>query len=162
MTIEDHQVRDGSRLITFNGWLLGHVSSQRPEVPRWTELSLFKTKGGSYVLEKVGKSVVLHEPGCPRIIGNIPRFQEAHPGDDPDVGYTYDDCVGDTYDITTLLAEEDRYWATIAEDPNQIVTALYRSRDGARHLPRVSVELLKKVAEKDSEIGSAYLVERIS
>jgi hypothetical protein len=162
LMIEEHKARDGHRLLTFEGRLLGYVSSQRPNSPRWTELRLFKTVGGSYVLEKVGASIVTHVPGCPKIIGDLPRFQDQYPGEDPDVGYWYDDCVPDTYDFTTLLVEEPRYWATIAEDPNEIVAALYRKKDGSRHLPRISVDLLELVSEHDKTIESAYRVERIS
>lgn len=156
-----HRVQDGSRILTFEGRLLGAVSSKR-SAPRWSELRLYKTHGGSYVLEKVGRSVVLHIPGCKSVLGKIPRFEDEHPGDDPDDGYWYDDCVPDIYDITSLLVEKDRHWALIADDPAQIIDALYRRRDGARHLPRLSIELLEKVSREDREISGSYLVERIS
>lgn len=160
--VAEHKVRDGNRLITFEGFVLGKVSSRRPESPRWTELLLLKTLGGSYVLEKLGMSIVTHVPGCPRILGNIPRFQDLYPGDDPEDGFEYDECVGDEYDFVQLLVEEPRYWATIATDPHEIVAALYRKRDGSRHLPRISIDLLEKVSESDPDINSAYRVERIS
>ncbi len=161
MSIEEHKVRDGKRLLTFEGWLLGAVSSQRPGNPRWTEIRLFKTVGSSYVLEKLGASIVMHEPGCPEIIGDLPRFQEEYPGEDPEQGFVFDSCVADTYDFTTLLVERPIYWATIAEDPNKIVAALYRERDGIRHLPRISIDLLEAAAANDQEINDAYRVERI-
>jgi hypothetical protein len=162
LAVAEWKVRDGNRLIQFEGICLGKVSSRRPESPRWTDLSLFKTNGGSYVLEKLGMSIVLHMPGCPHILGVLPRFQDTYAGADPDEGYQYDDCVPDTYDFTQLLVEEPRYWATIATDPNEIVAALYRKRDGSRHLPRISIELLEKVSEIDNDINAAYRVERIS
>jgi hypothetical protein len=162
MTFGEFKVRDGARLIAFEGRHLGKVSSRRPDSPRWTELQLFRTSGGSYVLEKLGMSIMLHVPGCPRILGEIPRFQDAYPGEDPDVGFEYDECVGAEYDFTRLLVEEPRYWATIATDPHEIVAALYRKRDGSRHLPRISIELLENVAAIDEAINAAYRVERIS
>ena len=155
------QVRDGSRLITFQGTLLGSVSSERQGSPRWTEMSLYLTHGGSYVLEKVGRSVMTHMPGCSRIIGKLPRFQEAHPGDDPEVGYWYDDCVPDEYDFTQMLVEEDRFWAVIAEDPGRVVEALHRKKEGSRQLPRISMDLLDEAGKHDERIRDAYLVERI-
>ncbi len=158
-----HQVRDGPRLITFEGVLLSSVSSRRePDSPRWTELSLYKTIGDQYVLEKVGRSVVTHTPGCAEILGKIPRFQDAHPGDDPDEGYQYHDCVEDTYDFTKLLVEEDRYWASITNDPRKIVDALYRKQEGSRHLPRVSLNLLLDAEKEDPLISGAWRIERIS
>ena len=105
--MERCEVRDGLRVITFDGDRLGHVTSWRSSAPRWTEMSLYRTEGGSFVLEKVGRSVMCHVPTCkipPQgwpvakkpwsvSVGKLPRFQEEHPGDDPDVGYWYCDCV---------------------------------------------------------------------
>ena len=155
-----HQVRDGARLISFEGDLLATTSSRRDESPRWTEMSVYRTEKGSYVLEKVGRSIVTHTPGCKEIIGTIPRFQEEHPGDDPD-DYVYHGCVPEEYDFTELLIEADRYWATIAEDPAKIVDALYRKRDGERHMPRISLDLLAAAGELDEDLRHAAEVEYI-
>lgn len=162
-TATTYQVRDRSRLLSFTGTQLATVSSrQDPSQTRWTEMSLYVTDGGSYVLEKVGRSIVTHSPGCSAIIGSIPRFQDAHPGDDPDIGYAYHDCVPDEYDFTRLLAEEDRYWAVIAEDPRRIVEALYRRQDTMRYLPRVGIRLLEQASLADPLIADSWQVERIN
>lgn len=158
-----HQVRDGSRLLTFEGDLLGCVSSRRDGAPRWTEMSIYKTHGtGSYVLEKVGLSVVTHVEGCPGIIDPpLPRFQEEHPGADPDDGFEYDDCVPEEYDFTKLLVERTRYWSTISDQPDKIVDALYRLRDGVRTMPRISLALLEDVSKADPSFGEGWRVEVI-
>ena len=160
--VESRHVRDGSRQISFEGTLLAKVSSERPGTSRWTEMRLFKTAGGSYVLEKVGRSVMTHMPGCPRIIGRIPRFQEAHPGEEPENGFWFDDCVPEEYDFTQLLSEEDRFWAVIADQPDRVVEALYRKKEGSRYLPRISLDLLEQAAAVDPLLGDAYLIEKIS
>jgi hypothetical protein len=147
-------------VLTFEGELLGSASSKRTS-PRWSELRLYRTTAGTYVLEKVGRSTVVHVPGCPDILGSLPRFEDEHPGDNPD-DYWYDDCVPEIYDITTLLVEKDRHWALIADDPGQVVDALYRRKDGARHLPRLSIELLDGVIREDEALANCYRVERIS
>jgi hypothetical protein len=159
---DTYQVRDGSRLITFTGQRLGFISSQRDGNPRWTEMSVYKTDGGTYVLEKVGKSLVMHWPGCPDIKGEIPRFQEAHPGDDPDDGYTFHDCVPEEYDFTKLLVEEDRYWSMVADMPERVVEALYRRREGSTHLPRIAMDLLEQVSTSDPAFGLGWRVAQIS
>lgn len=156
-----YQVRDGARLLSFEGELLGAVSSRRGD-PRWTEMSLYRTLKGQYVLEKVGRSVMTHVVGCPEILGDIPRFQEAHPGDDPDVGYIFHHCVPEEYDFTALLVEADRYWATVVDDPEKIVEALYRRRQGIRHLPRIGIDLLEQVSQNDPSFGDLWRVEHIS
>lgn len=158
---DKHQVRDGPRLITFEGEILGSVSSRRDNAARWTEMSIFKTIGGQYVLEKVGRSVRTHVRGCSEILSELPRFQDEHPGDDPDVGYEFHTCVPTEYDFTQLLVEEDRYWATITSDPEKIVDALYRKKPGSRHLPRVSLDLLEAAEVNDQAIGASWRVEQI-
>lgn len=166
-TLQQHQVRDGIKLLRFDGVLLGHVSS-RTDQPRWTEMSVYKTgplaghPDGMYVLEKVGRSVLTHVPACRDRKPDIPRFQAAHPGDDPDIGYEYHDCVPEVYDFPSLLVEEDRYWATQCENSDCIVDALYRRRQGGSHLPRISLDLLELVERADPNFGCNWRVEYIA
>lgn len=157
-----HQVRDGSRLITFDGEKLGFSSSERDGVPRWTEMTVYLTDGGSYVLEKVGRSLVCHMPGCNEI-DQLPRFQEQHPGDDPDNGYVFhEECVPETYDFTRLLIEENRYWALVTKEPKEILEALERRRDGIRTLPRIGMELLEQVSGTHPDFGDFWRTEHIA
>lgn len=156
------QVRDGARLLTFDGLQLGRVSSERSNSPRWTELAIYQTVGGSYVLEKVGRSVVTHVPGCPEILGELPRFQEAHPGEDPD-DYHYHDCVPESYNFTQLLTEQARYWALVSKDAAEIVDALrIRRRSASEHMPRLSVDLLNAVSRIDAHFEDSWRVEHIA
>jgi hypothetical protein len=155
-------VQDGSRKITFEGDLIASVSSVGPSKPRWSEYRLYKTISGTYVLEKVGRSIVVHTPGCPEIIDTLDRFQDKNPGKDPSDGFWLcESCMTSRYDITALLVEHDRHWVTITEEPAHVVDALYRKRDGARHLPRLSLELLDQAARVDDNLADAFRVERI-
>ena len=159
-----HRVRDGrTRVIEFEGDLLAEVSSRRARGPRWTELRLFRTDAGSYVLEKVGVSVVVHAPQCPEILNPLPRFQEEHPGADPIDGNWWfcERCaeVARHGDITKLLVETNRYWVTIAQEPEQIVEALYRRKNGARSMQRMSLDLLDAAGAVDPAIAGAYSAE---
>jgi hypothetical protein len=157
---QTHRVRDGAqRVIEFNGDLLGEATSRRTQGPRWTELRLFKTDAGMYVLEKVGASVVVHAPHCEDIIGDLPRFQETYPGADPADGtwWICERCGSDAVrDITKLLVETNRYWATVADNPAEIVDALYRRKNGARSMPRMSLDLLDEAGRVDPSILDAF------
>jgi hypothetical protein len=161
----DCQVRDGHRLLTFDGQLLAAVSSRDGEKDRWTEMRVYQTNGGSYILEKVGRSVRLHMPGCDDILKDLPLFQQAHPGEDPDYGYSWcEKCsppIGEEYDFTTLLVEEDRYWATLSTDPEVIIDALWRKREGYRRLPHISVQLLTALSRVDPAFDS-WRTEKVS
>jgi hypothetical protein len=157
------KVRDGqTRIIEFDGQRLGEVSSRRSQAPRWTELRLYRTDAGVYVLEKVGASVVVHAPGCSDILNPLPRFQEMHPGADPSDGtWWFCERCGDlaVRDITKLLVESNRYWAIIAEDPAQIVDSLYRRKNGARSMPRMSLDLLDEAGRCDPTILDSFKAE---
>jgi hypothetical protein len=162
----DQQVRDGNRLLTFDGELLATISSRESlDKDRWTEMSVFRTTGGSYILEKVGRSTRLHMPGCSDILKDLPLFQQAHPGEDPEAGYSWCDLcsppVGEEYDFPSLLVEEDRYWATISTDPEVIIDALWRKREGYRRLPRISVQLLTELTDADPAF-TIWQTERVS
>lgn len=156
------EVRDGSRRITFEGDMIAFVSSASNSKPRWSEYKLHKTVGGTYVLEKIGRSIVVHTPTCPEIIDSLNRFQAEHPGKDPTDGWWFcESCTSGRVDITALLVEHDRHWVTISDDAEHIIDALYRRKEGARHLPRLSLELLDQAARVDEAIAEAFRVERI-
>ncbi len=164
--VHGQMVRDGLRLLTFDGHLLASVSSRESiEKDRWTTMAVFRTAGGSYILEKVGRSMRLHMPGCSDILKDLPLFEQAHPGEDPEEGYSWcticSPAIGEEYNITELLCEEDRYWATLSTDPKVIIEALYRKREGYTRLPRISVQLLTDLCLVDSAF-EVWRTEKVS
>lgn len=167
MPKQEFAVIDGYRRITFRGDLLAKASTRRPNAWRWTDLALYRTTGGTYILEKIGASRVMHIADCPFVIADLPRFQEIYPGEDPeDDAYhfcdpsTSDPCVPDgaLYDFPSLLVEQDRHWAQISDDAPSVVRSLMRYRNGSRWLPRVSVQLLSRAADVDEKVKVAYLL----
>ena len=62
-----HEVKDGSRTLQFNGRLLGESTSWRRGSTRWIEFKLFKTENGSYILSRVGVSLIFHGAACPLV-----------------------------------------------------------------------------------------------
>lgn len=63
--MKEHTItRDGERDIIFTGELIASVSSSPEQsrsdysgsTGRWTELSLYRTKGGKYVCESIGRT----------------------------------------------------------------------------------------------------------
>jgi len=160
---EQLSARDGRRVITFQGELVASASSANPSSNgRWTELRVYRSKGGSWIVEKVGRSTMVHIPGCDRVQSDkLPRFQEAHPGQDPDDGYVYCECVGDEYDFTTLLVEEDRYWASVCDSVDALVEAVHRRKGGTRRLPYFAQGVLDTLSERYPEVAAAYQVETV-
>jgi hypothetical protein len=154
----DFVVQDGFRRIKFTGSLLARASSRAPDRWRWTSLALYRTDGGTYILEKIGASRVMHVRDCPQVIEDLPRFQEVFPGEDPDdEKFQYDDCVPDIYDFPSLLVEKDRHWAQISDNPISVIKSLMRYKDKSRWIPRLSVQLLERASELDEDIRLAYV-----
>lgn len=160
--MDQYQVRDRHRILTFNGVLLAEASSRRRDASRWTELRLYQTVGGSYVLEKIGRSVVTHMPTCAEIVDkNLPRFQEVHPGADPDEDFEYHDCVPDEYDFTLLLVEQDRCWGLTTDSPTAVMEALKlkgRYVEQTR-MPVVGRSLLDAAARVDARFKVLWTVQ---
>lgn len=158
------EVRDGARRITFEGQLIGSSSSRRHGSPRWSEYKLYRTDSGTYVLEKVGRSIVVHMPACSDIVNPLNRFESDHPGEDPTNGWWFcENCTAHGYNITALLVENDRNWVTITEEPREVIEALYRRKGGARSLQRISISLLEQAARADEKISAAfYSVEHLN
>lgn len=152
-------VRNGrDQEIQFDGELLADVSSERPDAPRWMELRLYKTLSGTYILEKVGASKVVHMPGCTEPFDELPRFQDQHPGEDPlsSDWWMCRTCCNGSVDITALEIEQHRFTAVWSDNPQEILDRLYRSKHGAKSLQKTSVDLLDAASEVDEGIASAY------
>jgi hypothetical protein len=58
---QDWVVRDDARELHFTGVKLADVSSRSGTKRRWIELRLYRTTGGNYVVERVGRSVIKGE-----------------------------------------------------------------------------------------------------
>lgn len=156
LTLTEFTVQDEYRTMRFDGALIAHASSRRYNVWRWTDLNLYRTTEGVYVLEKIGASRVLHVPSCAGR-ETLPRFQEVYPGRDPDEDeFEYDDCVPDVFDFPSLRVEADRPWFQISEEPSMVVNALMRHRGASRWLPRASTQLLTQAADVDPAVRAAY------
>lgn len=54
-------VFDESRQLHFTGTLLGEATTHETEKRRWTDMALYRTAGGSYVLHIIGRSSVRGE-----------------------------------------------------------------------------------------------------
>ncbi len=61
------EVKDSARTLQFNGRLLSESSSWRRGSTRWIEFELYKTENGSYILSRVGVSVIFHGAACPLV-----------------------------------------------------------------------------------------------
>lgn len=58
--MREYTVKDKHDQITFVGERIGHASTRKKTSLRWTEISIYRTEKGNYVVETLGRSVVYH------------------------------------------------------------------------------------------------------
>ena len=153
------QVKDGSRTLQFNGRLLGKSSSWRRGSIRWIEFELYKTENGSYVLSRVGVSLVYHGAAC----ALVKRYGllESSSNSISEDAIPCEEC-NPSLDLPLVFPEKNRTWAQVSEDPEAVLEALYKyDQGGARYLTHVAQRLLEEAAKHDDKIDNIYRVETI-
>ena len=153
------EVQDGSRILQFNGKMLGESSSWRRGSYRWIEFELYKTENGSYILSRVGVSLIYHGAACPL----VKRYglHEIPFNDLEEDSVACSDCRPSAA-AELVFPEKYRYWAQVSDDPSAVLEALYKYDDGgARYLTNVAQRLLEAAAAVDEKIESVYRVEMI-
>lgn len=154
-----YQVKDGSRTLQFNGKALGHSSSYRRGSTRWIEFDLYKTENGSYVLSRIGVSLVFHGAAC----SLVKRYGlvEASVDDLSEDAIPCEEC-NPSFDLPLVFPEKNRTWAQVSDDPSAVLEALYKyDQGGARYLTNVAQRLLEQASRADQKIELVYRVETI-
>jgi hypothetical protein len=150
-----HAVRDGSRVLRFDGELLIALSSQRPGVPRWSRVSLYRLNDG-YVVEKVGVSAVTHEPWCRRVRPDMIAWADAHEEDRRVRRVPCLECQPDLREVDAQLRlESTRYRSFVVPDAAGLVSLL---TEGRAEVPILITRVLDAAAEIDEEIADAWLI----
>lgn len=154
-----YEVRDGARTLQFSGQLLAKSSSRKKDSIRWIEFELYKTDSGSYILSRVGVSLVFHGAAC----ALVKRYglQEAPILDLDDDSLPCEECEPDESAVL-VFPEKYRYWAQVSEEPSAVLDALYKyDNGGARYLTNVAQRLLEEASVKDSKLAKVYRFEII-
>lgn len=154
------KVKDGSRTLQFSGELLGESSSRRFDSTRWIEFKLYRTENGSYILSRIGVSLVFHSATC----SLVRRYglSEADVAQLRSESLPCEECKPDR-NMPILFPEQDRTWAQVSEDPEPVLDALYKydPSGGAKYLTKVAQRLLEQASDKDENIDRIYRVEMI-
>lgn len=153
------KVRDGNRVYQFEGELLAKSSSEQPDIHRWVEFELYRTKTGTYVLSRIGQTRLFHALDCAVVRRNNLKPSGAEmlgPDNIP-----CDDCDPDNY-ATEFAIEQPRHFALVSEEPEGVLDALYKyDGAGARYLTKVAERLLEDALDKDARLKEAYSTETI-
>jgi hypothetical protein len=155
------QVHDGSRILQFDGKLLAHSTSWRRGSYRWVEFKLYRTDSGTYVISRIGESLLYHMPDCEIVARNKIR-EEPRSGLDRDA-HPCDICHPERQPTFPLVCPEmPRYRAQVCDGPGAVLDSLHRyDAAGSRYLTLVAERLLNQAAEQDHDIAQAFRVETI-
>lgn len=155
------QVKDGSRILQFDGEMIGTSTSWHRSSPRWVEFKLYKTSGeGRYVLTRVGMSLLYHLPEC-EVVSRNSLHETARSDLDPNaVGC--DVCQPDMINIPIVCPERPRHWAQVCDNPTSVIKALTKfDSAGNQYLTFVAQRLLETASERDGQLSEVYHVETI-
>lgn len=153
------EVRDGNRTLQFNGVLLAKSSSRRSDSTRWIEFELYITESGSYILSRIGVSILYHGAAC--FLVKKYGLEEVLYHDLSSDYLPCEDC-SPTEEAELVFPENYRYWAQVSEEPTAVLDALYKyDEGGARYLTNVAQRLLEKASDVDQKIAKAYRFEII-
>jgi hypothetical protein len=155
-----YEVKDGSRTLQFNGKLLGESTSWRKGSTRWIEFQLYQTENGSYVLSRIGVSLVYHGSVCPLVkrYGLVEVTSSSISVD----AIPCEECTPSLSEVPVVFPERNRTWAQVSDDPDAVLEALYKYDDGgARYLTKVAQRLLEGASKYDKRIEQVYKVEII-
>lgn len=153
------EVKDSSRTLQFNGKLLSKSSSWRKGSVRWIEFALYKTENGSYVLSRIGVSLIYHGATCEKVerYNLIDEFTDKLEKD----AIPCEECYPNR-SLPIIFPERYRYWAQVSDNPQPVLDALYKyNESGARYLTYVARELLEVAAKNDENIDAIYRIETI-
>uniref|UniRef100_A0AAU6R5K6 Uncharacterized protein n=1 Tax=Micrococcus phage Kurnik TaxID=3092208 RepID=A0AAU6R5K6_9CAUD len=144
----------------FEGDVLAHVSTNRPGRARWSELTIFKTVGGSYILVKAGKSILYHATrACDPRTGRY--FVETR-GDDRKSGIPCLKCGPGPYD-EVVFEENDLVTVVVNRHARGLVESAHILDDDQElFLPRIAKSCLEMASDKDPDIAEAYRVEVVA
>jgi len=149
-----HEVIDGKRRYIFDGELLAEATSRNPTSVRWVEMQLYRAASGEYILARVGRSIVYHDPTCA-----VVQKSELEIAPRPENGVQCEICVPKS---GVFCPERDLKSARVTSDPKNVVSSLYlRDKDQSHYLTRTARELLEAAGVRDSRIADAYSVEYI-
>lgn len=141
----------------FDGELLSSESTASPGRSRWSELHIYRTSGGQYILVKKGCSDVYH---ASRECGRGGRFYTENPVDDFDFDSTQpcSKCRPDPKPDGKVFMENDLVTVVVSRSAAGIVDSAHLTdRDDVVFLTKIGMRVLEKAAKKDEAIREAYV-----
>lgn len=157
MKSENYEVgNDAGPTYSFSGKLLGHATTERENSLRWTEIDIYRTDGGNYIVSRLGVSLVYHtnesectSMGVPlkgaRLRNDAEPCERCEPAVPEDAGFDPEEM---------FIAEKTMTSADVVESATQVADALstWDRNKQMRRLSSVASEALHRAASTDPEL----------
>lgn len=155
------KVKDGQRILEFDGEEIGFSSSQRRDSFRWIEFRLYKTKSGKYILSRIGFSNLYHLPDCE--IAERSKLDESTRDEILDTDYPCPECRPDLDLLPFVCFEREKHWARVYASADEVLGGLMKTdiSSGIKYMTAVARRLLEDAATVDDAIEQAQSTERI-
>ena len=156
------RVKDGQRILQFEGEEIGFSSSKRRDADRWIEFTLYRTnENKQYILSRVGFSKLYHLPECE-------IAERSHLDESPRAEVESDDfpcmiCRPDQNDFPFVSFEKEKHWARVYKTPEDVIEGLMKVdvKSGNRYMTAVARRLLDDAGQVDDAIYEATNIETV-
>lgn len=153
--MKKYSINNKSDIIEFKGTLLSHVSSRQPEKHQWTEILIYKTEGGKYVVHRIGNSVRYHVPeedgGCETREGRLVSGDEVPSDFIPCPTCDPEACHDDDFLLYDYIIETPLSSADVADTPSDVRKCLLLGNQ----LTGLAYSALQEAVRKDQSLLGA-------
>lgn len=167
-----YELNNFDRVLRFNGERIAHSSSRKGsdrDIIRWTEVDIYRTAGGSYVIHKIGKSRVYHAGPymCSGTTGKLVQTNTLLTRRREEFRVTdLAPCPvcqpGPIQAHVSVTIEQDRGNTATSTTARGIVESAYnQDPEGVTYLTKTAKRALEEASSRDGAIRDAYLVETI-
>lgn len=151
-----YRVNDQYQVLEFEGTLIGEATTETDQSPRWTEIRIYKTAGGNYIVERVGVSLVYHDPEADCASGLSRGVRDLLENDTRELE-PCERCnpldLEDMRPESRVKVETNRNSAS-AVSADKLVEALTLSRpNGSKYVSNVAQTALSRALEHDPSLA---------
>lgn len=137
--------------VMFDGVQLGFSTTEESlDTHRWTEVTIYRTAAGAYVVCKAGLSRIVHAYGSN--CSSTARTVDA----------TYDDaiacvkCQPDLINDELFLEEVDRSYVHVSATPSGVIESLYSTdANGVTYMTTTARRALRQASAADADLSRA-------
>lgn len=143
-------VRHGARVMRFRAAVIGAATSQRGSAPRWSELVVYRLEDSTYLISKIGRSSVAHDPTCLRVNHRMIRWDKAAEAGEATIPRVpCSDCRPRLTPMRPdIRLEITRYRASLCQTAESAAESLVEDR-AALLMPQIIRDVLAQCASSD-------------